>query len=142
MDGPEGGLTELQLAVLDQIWAGGRDGREAAAVCRAMEASRQLARTTVLTLLQRLEQRGWLERLPGRPLGYRAVRARSEVERDLAGQFVRGFFGGSPTRLLSSLLGSEQLSPDELTRLRRLLEAQSESERPNTELPPKGRTEP
>jgi hypothetical protein len=41
----------------------------------------------------------------------------------LAREFVDEYFGGSPSQLMLSLLGGKSLKPEDLRRLRRLLDA-------------------
>ncbi len=47
---------------------------------------------------------------------------RDQAAAELAGEFVTDFFGGSAASLMLSLLGSNQLDPAEIARLRKLLD--------------------
>jgi BlaI family transcriptional regulator, penicillinase repressor len=119
---PQGDLTEAQLEVMEPVWAAGESGATVASIWVVIKARRPIARTTVLTMVARLEERGWLQRkADGRSIRYVARNPRHKAVAHLAGRFVRTFFAGSPSALLKSLLGAEPISPEELKRLRALL---------------------
>ena len=78
----------------------------------------------MLNLVDRLEKRGWLKRRQRkRAYHYSAAVTREKTAAHLAGDFVNDFFGGSATDLVMSLLGSKQLTAEEVERLRHLLDA-------------------
>lgn len=125
---PHGELTEAQLEVMEPIWASEDVGKTVQEIWAAIKLKRPVARTTVLTMVTRLEERGWLRRKSdGRSSRYVAVKPRQQAVAHLAGQFVKAFFGGSPSALLKSLLGSEPISPEELKRLNALLRERGNS---------------
>jgi BlaI family penicillinase repressor len=126
---PKGTLTGPQLEIMEIVWSRGTEGLTAADIWQEMQARRPLARTTVLTLAQRLEKRGWLVREgEGRGALYRSACEEKEATARLAANFVDVFFGGSPSRLVMSLLGQHQVSPGEVQKLRALLEAAEKEE--------------
>ena|SRR5581483_3350381 len=125
---PQGELTEAQLEVMEPVWAAGQAGTTVAEIWETIKVRRPVARTTVLTMVARLQERGWLRRkAEGRSSRYVAAKPRQQAVAHLAGQFVRAFFGGSPSALLKSLLGAERITPEELKRLRALLRARGQS---------------
>ena len=114
-------LSPAQAEIMEIVWQ--RDEVTATEVRRVLARSRSVARNTVRTLLERMEEKGWLEhRVEGRTFLYSAVRPR----RDTIGQKVRDLVdtvcGGSPETLVSALLDYRGLQPDELERIRRLLD--------------------
>ena len=122
MKKPQGTLTGTQLEIMEAVWAGSPEGLGAGEIWQALFARRPVARTTVLTLVGRLEKRGWLvQDKEGRSYRYRAARGREEASRQLASEFTDAFFGGSASRLVMSLLGSKRIQPEELRRLRQIL---------------------
>lgn len=124
---PQGELTEAQLEVMEPVWASAEAGATVAEIWEAIKARRPVARTTVLTMAARLEERGWLRRkADGGSIRYVARRPRQQAVAHLARQFVAAFFGGSPSALLRSLLGSGTIAPDELKRLKALLRERGE----------------
>lgn len=119
---PRGELTESQLELMDVVWKAGNDGASVAEIWEAISAVRPVARTTILTMVGRLEERGWLERRTGdKVTRYVASTPRSLALDRLSRRFIDLFFGGSPSAFLKSLLGSESIDPEELERLRALL---------------------
>ena len=73
-------LSDLQLAILRILWA--EDEATVARVQAALSEERDLALTTVATLLSRLEGRGVVtRRTEGRQFVYRAAVAEAEGKR-------------------------------------------------------------
>ncbi len=125
---PDGNLTPAQFEIMEIVWECGRRGATVADIWQGVSQSREVARTTVLNLVDRLERRGWLRRRKGKGANhFVAVLSREKTERLLAGGFVDDFFGGSASELLMSLLGSRRLKADEVERLRRMLEEKAET---------------
>jgi BlaI family transcriptional regulator, penicillinase repressor len=119
---PEGDLTPAQYELLAVAWSGPAAGMTVAEIWQAVADRRGVTRTTVLNLVDRLEKRGWLKRESiGGVYHYRPTLDRTAAEARLATSFMAGFFGGSPTQLVQSLLGSEDVSSADIDRLERLL---------------------
>jgi predicted transcriptional regulator len=132
---PEGKLTPVQHEILAVVWDAGEAGASVAAIWEAIAARRDVARTTVLNLVDRLEKRGWLRRTrAGGAFHYVATVDRATTARLLARGFIDEYFGGSASELVLSLLGGAKPKPADLRRLRRLLdEAPAEPEPPEEE---------
>ena len=123
MPRPDEALTPTQLSILQVIWDAGPAGATVAAIWEALAQQRTVARTTVLTQVQRLEKRGWLVR--GTEDGvavYRAAQGREQAERALAKRFVADFFDGSAAGLIKSLLGSGRIGKRELAELKAIVD--------------------
>jgi predicted transcriptional regulator len=117
-----GDLTPAQHEIMSLVWESGATGLTVAEIWQAITAGRDVARTTVLNLVDRLEKRGWLTRRPtSEGLRYAAAVDRAATKSRLAADFVADFFGGSSVQLVQSLLGSRSVSPQEIERLRSLL---------------------
>lgn len=114
-------LTDLQLAILGVLWE-----EEEATVNRVrqrLEGRRPLARTTVATLLSRLDDRGVVEhREEGREYVYRALLSDEEVLRSRVDALAENLFDGDVPTLVSRLLDVGDLRPSELDRVRRMIE--------------------
>lgn len=115
-------LTDLQLAVMKALWRIGEGS--VAEVSTAMKGDgRELAPTTVATLLQRLGKQGWVKhRKNGRQFIYRAKVNEQQAARGVLQRVLRGFFGGKVSALTAQLLESEQVSHEDLEQMRALLE--------------------
>ena len=116
-------LTPVQLEILQAVWDLGTAGGTAPEIWQAVARSRPLARTTVLTQVQRLHRKGWLRRRErDGAVVFTAVCDRGEAGQRLAHRFVADFFAGSASGLVKSLLGSGKLDRAELRRLKELLD--------------------
>ena len=122
MVNPKGRLTDVQLEIMEVFWGGPPEGLKPSDVWMILGDKRDVARTTILTLLNRLEHRGWIERASdSKGVIYRATVSEEEASSHQAASFLDEYFEGSATRLISSLLGSGRVTKSELTRLRKLL---------------------
>ena len=129
-------LTDRELEVMHVFWDAGDDpdgdgrGREVAEVRDALAArGRDLAHTTVATLMKILLDKAFLTRTDGRrPHRYRAARGFEEVSRSLVGELVRKVFGGSREALLARLV-DDRLTDAERTLLEGVLEEQRAADR-------------
>jgi len=78
-----------------------------------------LAYNSVLTTIRILEQKGYVEhRQEGRAFVYRPCVAEDEASRSEVKHILNRFFGNSRERLLLSLLGDEDITAEELDRLK------------------------
>ncbi len=113
-------LSDLQLDVMRALWRG---AASVADVVTALAASRDLAHTTVATLLTRLEKRGLVAvRRDGRQLLYSARVSESQVRRSMVSGLIQSLFRGDPRALLAHLVNEDDVAPDDLDRVRALLE--------------------
>ena len=114
-------LGELQLAVMNAVWDLGE--ATVTQVRDQLAAEKELAYTTILSVLQKLEKAGWLKhRSDGRTYTYLPRRSRSDAERTALRQFTERAFGGDPLVLFQHLLDDERMTEAELAELRKMLE--------------------
>ncbi|QEH32339.1 Transcriptional regulator BlaI [Aquisphaera giovannonii] len=116
-------LGELQRAVLEAVWGMG-EATVQQVRDRVAEAGRgELAYTTVLSVMQKLEKAGWLgHRAEGRVYVYKPTRSRDEADSSTARALLRRVFGGDPLRLFQHLIADEDLSDGDLAAIRKMLE--------------------
>lgn len=101
-------LTERELEIMQLFWV---DGEQTAADAREVLAARgrDLAYTTVATLIRILLEKGFLEQTNSeRPFVYRPARTFEEVSGSLVNDLVKRVFGGSKEQLLVSLFGQQK----------------------------------
>ena len=113
-------LTDLQLAIMRVLW----DRAEATVVevQTRLRPERDLAQTTIATLLSRLEKRGVVEhRLDGRQFVYRPLVTEQEVRRSMVSELTTLLFDGRPEALMSHLLRSREMAPGDLDRVKRMI---------------------
>jgi BlaI family penicillinase repressor len=122
---PDYGLTELQLEIMAVLWARGEATVEA--VRGALAPGRELAHTTVSTLLSRLERRGVVRRRKeGRRYVYEAAVEAQRVRRSVAseiGEVADRLFAGDVAELVSHLLTEADVGADDLARVKAMIEA-------------------
>jgi len=113
--------SDAQVEVLNILWDRGE--ATVGEVWQAFSAQRPVARNTVLTLVTRLEEKGWLRRHEeGNVLRYSAVVPKQTALRQIARRLVDTAFGGSAEGLIMTLLGGDDLSEGEAERIRAMLE--------------------
>src|SRR5262245_27988145 len=96
-------LTERELEVMHAFWERG-EATVADARDDLEHTGRELAYTTVATLVKILTDKGFLEQTnEERPFVYRPCRSREDVSRTLLGALVEQLFGGSRELLLQRL---------------------------------------
>jgi predicted transcriptional regulator len=80
------------------------------------------ARTTVLTVLERLRKKGYLSRRKVEGVNRYAPRvAISQLVQSLIGDFVQGVLGGSVSPFVAYLGEKTEVQPEELAELKRLV---------------------
>lgn len=114
-------LTERELELMHLFWS---IGPATAAEIRDKLAAtgRDLAYTTVATLIRILCDKEFLRQLPGeRPFQYEPLRSFDEVSRSLLGDLVERVFGGSREQLLLRLVDEQKLTARERRALEKIL---------------------
>ncbi len=110
-------LTEAELRLMKVLWSRGESA--VAELTAAISDETPLAYTSVLTTIRILEKKGFVtHRQESRAFLYRPCIAEHEAGRSEVRHVLQRFFGNSRERLLLSLLGDEEISPEELQRLR------------------------
>ena len=110
-------LTEAELRLMKILWRRGESAVND--LVAAMPDGETLAYNSVLTTIRILEQKGYVEhRQEGRAFVYRPTVAEDEASRSEVRHLMSRFFGNSREQLLLSLLGDEEISAEELQRLK------------------------
>ena len=113
------GLQELQI--MKVVWDRGRvTVRD---VYEVLRERRQVAYTTVMTMMNILDQKGFLKRTPGedRAFVYEPARSRQTVMRETVKEFIDRVFGGSANPLMLHLIQDKHLTDKDLDELRRAI---------------------
>jgi predicted transcriptional regulator len=117
----DGQLTDLQLAIMNALWTLGPAG-VADVTAFVSREGRELAQTTVATLLARLAKQEWvLSEKEGRQLIYRANVKRKDAAKSALGRVVSSFFGGRASALTAQLLELEDVTAEDVAEMRKLL---------------------
>jgi predicted transcriptional regulator len=98
----------------------------AATVADVVEALREryaLTYSTVQTMLRILEQKGYVTHdKSGRAFIFRAVVDKGQARRQALKHLIGRLFDGSPSLLVSNVLDDEEIDPQEVEQLKRLIE--------------------
>ena len=115
-------LGSTEQEVLQALWGVGQGNvRQVLGEMRAR--GRNLAYTTVQTMLTRLEQKGFVESdKSGMAYIYRAAVDREEVMRSRVRSVVEQFFDGAAAPLVLQLIQTEKFSADEISELHKLID--------------------
>jgi len=114
-------LSPAQREIMDVIWE--REELSASELRLILAETREIARNTVRTMLERMEAKGWLKhRVDGRTYLYSAARPRDVTIGEKVRQVVDTVCDGSPEKLVTALLDHRGLSRGELDRIRTMLD--------------------
>jgi predicted transcriptional regulator len=98
-------------------------------VAEAFAVSHGLARTTIITVLERLRTKGYLTRAKGDgAFEYRPTQDQGEIMKDLVRNFVASTLGGSVSSFVAYLAEGPALAPSEVAELRALVDQMDSSE--------------
>ncbi len=116
----DAGLTPLELEIMNVLWATGPANVQ---TVQAQLKGRELAYTTVQTMLNVLHRKGRVKRqLKDRAYLYRPVLSRQKAVTQALGDVLDRFFGGSADSLVLSLVEARKLTPERLAELQKLIE--------------------
>ena len=111
---------QLQRAVIEIVWELGE--ATVRQVWKRLCRKKELAYTTVLTAMQRLERDGWLRhRVDGRKHIYLPTKTREQAGAGSVRKFVQRMFDGNALLLFRQLVEEGGLSDKELRELQKLI---------------------
>jgi predicted transcriptional regulator len=112
-------LTPLELEIMNVLW---ETGPAAVQAVQAKLKGRELAYTTVQTMLNVLHRKGRVKRqLKDRAYLYRPVLSRQKAVTQAVGDMLDRFFGGSADNLVLSLVETRHLTPEKLARIQKMV---------------------
>ena len=114
-------LGGQELQIMTVVWERGRvTVRD---VYEALRERRQVAYTTVMTMMNILDEKGYLKKIPGedRAFVYEPARSRQTVVRAMVNEFVDRVFGGSANPLMLHLIEDKHVTEKDLVELRRAI---------------------
>ena len=114
-------LSRAQREVMEIVWDQGE--ASVVRVTELLNRNRQVAKNTVRTLMERMEEKGWLDhRVNGRSFIYSATVPREESLGQRVKDMVEKACGGNPDKLMMALMEYRGLSDDESNRIRQILD--------------------
>jgi len=116
--------TDGELEIFRVLWE--RDSATLGEICESLRRERQVATTTVATMLGVMLEKGLVRRKKAtRGHQWSAAVTHDSAAGSLVGKLVDGVFDGSASRLVSHLVEGGKLSQDELAELRQLIDVNS-----------------
>src|SRR4051812_8794783 len=113
--------TDGELEILRVLWEKGSSAL--GTICEALRREREVATTTVATMLRVMLAKGLVRRKQAaRGQQWSAAITQNAAAKSMVGKLVDGVFDGSAGRLAAHLVEAGQLSADELSELRKLIE--------------------
>ena len=113
-------LTAVELEMMNVIWRLGPCS--VAQVIERLLPQRELAYTSVSTIVRILEQKGFVAgRKEGRGHLYEPIVSKEAYQAQSLQHLVSNVFDGAPSMLVQRLLDSGSLTPKELAQIRALL---------------------
>jgi BlaI family transcriptional regulator, penicillinase repressor len=113
-------LTEQELLIMKVIWK--LDTATVRQVYETMLEHRRIAYTTVMTMMNILEQKGYLKKEQGeRAYVYQPTQPQKTVIRSMVREFLDRVFNGSAEPLLAHLVEDRHLTEKDLEEIRRTI---------------------
>ena len=113
-------LTDTELEIMHVVWE--LDGGTVRHVHEILNQQRPLAYTTVMTMMNILEEKGHLtRRKEGRAYRYEPVRPKNQVISGMVDDFVGRVFEGSAAPLVVSLVKDKKISKKDLDEIARMI---------------------
>ncbi|MCA9413041.1 MAG: BlaI/MecI/CopY family transcriptional regulator [Candidatus Omnitrophica bacterium] len=118
-DGELAPLSRLEGVIMGVLWdLGESTAKEIRAV---LLDTKPLAHTTVLTILSRLKEKGYIREVPslGRSLTFKPIVPKEKMAKEGVGEVISRFFGGNPEGLVQHLIDEKKISKADLDDLRK-----------------------
>ena len=113
-------LGPLQRTVLEMVW----ELEEASAhqIRERLNQNKDLAYTTVLSAMQKLEKAGWLKhRSEGRTYVYYATQTRDQAGAKSVKGFLKRVFAGDALAVFQHLISESNLNQEDLAELKQMI---------------------
>jgi predicted transcriptional regulator len=125
--------TDGELEILHVLWAAGPSALSA--VCDELRRQREVAATTVATMLRVMAGKGLVKRTgSGRGALWAAAVSQQTTERGMVRKLVDRVFDGAADRLAAHLVEEGQLNDQQLKQLRTLIDQQSKQPQKRTKV--------
>ncbi len=113
-------LGRLELQIMNIVWEKGK--ATVHDVKDVLGKGRKPAYSTILTMMRKLEAKGYLEHdVDDRTYVYRPTISQQAARKGILGDIVDRLFEGSPSLLLNSLVEQDHISEKELKQIQKLI---------------------
>lgn len=118
-------LSDLQLLLIKILWVNGK--QSSTEVHKKVSQQRDLAPTTVATMLKRMQEKQWLGyEKQGRQFLYFAKITENDVKTSMLSNLLANLFDGNPEELVNHLVRSDEVAKGDLEKIQSLIENASE----------------
>jgi len=118
-------LGKVQLHIMQFLW--NRGEATARDITQHLESEHALARSTIQTLLRKLEKKGAIDHVErDRVFYFRPQVEQGAVTADTTHDFLTRVFQGSVAGMVAHILEHEHISREELDQLKEMIEARRE----------------
>ena len=113
-------LGRLELQIMKVVWEKGK--ATVHDVKEALGKGRKPAYSTILTMMRKIEAKGYLEHeVDNRTFIYRPTISRNDVRQSILGDILDRLFEGSPSLLMNSLVEQKDIDETELQQIKKLI---------------------
>jgi predicted transcriptional regulator len=115
-------FTEVELEFIQIIWALGEAAPDD--IERVLrDKGRSISIGSIRNVLAIMMDKGYLlRRKEGKAFLYSAKIRKDQAQRNMLGDLLSGLFDGSESRVVAALLDNREIGPDELEKIKRLIE--------------------
>lgn len=120
-------LGRLELQIMNVVWEKGK--ATVYDVKEALTKGRKPAYSTILTMMRKIEAKGYLEHdVENRTFIYRPAISQQAVRRSVLGDILDRLFEGSPFLLMNSLVEQKNISKKELIQIQQVIKEVKKNE--------------
>jgi BlaI family penicillinase repressor len=120
-------LGRVELQIMNVVWEKGT--ATVSDVKDALSRGRKPAYSTILTMMRKLEAKGYLDHeVHERTYVYRPTISKKAVRHSMVGEVLDRLFEGSPSLLLNSLAEQNRISEKELRQIKKLIREREKNE--------------
>jgi BlaI family transcriptional regulator, penicillinase repressor len=113
-------LGRLELQIMNVVWERGK--ATVHDVKEALGKGRKPAYSTILTMMRKIEAKGYLEHdVESRTFIYRPAISQKDVRRSVLGDILDRLFEGSPFLLMNSLVEQKDIGKEELAQIQQVI---------------------
>jgi BlaI family transcriptional regulator, penicillinase repressor len=119
-------LSDAQMEVMQEVWS--RNEATVTEVWQAVSSKRTVARNTILTMMDRLERKGWLsKRAVANAHLYKATVTQKKTLGQVVRDLTKSTFEGAAGQMIVAMLESSELTAEELDSIAAIIEAKKKS---------------
>ncbi|HBF3694225.1 TPA: BlaI/MecI/CopY family transcriptional regulator [Clostridioides difficile] len=112
-------LFDSELKVMEVLWERGES--KAGELVKILKEETGWNRNTTYTVIKKLVSKGAIERIESNFV-CKALISKEEVQKQETETLINKMFGGSSEKFLSAFINKENLSSDEITKLKQIVE--------------------